>query len=237
MENSTPFNLNQSIQRWRDTLAQSAAFRPDDLDQLETHLRDSIATHQARGLSLQDAFYVAKGRLGANDELTSEFAKINPARIWQDRVLWMLIGFLLIKFVGALASILSNLTLLFIHSMTTNAHLLGTISAVASFGAYMALLLGIWRLGTVRPGLSSRLLAWMQNHPILVAIGMLSLGPIASLPTTLTLRTMPPSTFAVVSFYSAVQSMLLHIVLPVIFAWLLIRTRQKPGLRPLQRLT
>ena len=45
---STPFDLNQAIQQWRDGLAQSPAIRGENLDELEVHLRDSVATLQAR---------------------------------------------------------------------------------------------------------------------------------------------------------------------------------------------
>ena len=44
MENQTAFDLNQAIQRWRENLANSPAFRSENLNELESHLRDSIST-------------------------------------------------------------------------------------------------------------------------------------------------------------------------------------------------
>ena len=52
METTTSFDLNRAIQSWRENLAQSPAFRGENLNELESHLRDSVATWQARGLSV-----------------------------------------------------------------------------------------------------------------------------------------------------------------------------------------
>jgi hypothetical protein len=43
MQNEISFDLNRAIQNWREQLAQLPAFRSENLDELETHLRDSIA--------------------------------------------------------------------------------------------------------------------------------------------------------------------------------------------------
>src|ERR1043165_8539789 len=58
MEATTPFDLNQAIQRWRENLGQSPAFRSENLFELESHLRDSIATLQRQGLSDEEALLV-----------------------------------------------------------------------------------------------------------------------------------------------------------------------------------
>ena len=92
METTTPFDLNLTIQRWRENLAQSPAFRSENLNELESHLRDSIATLQTRGLSVEEAFLVAAKRVGHNHALEAEFGKVNQKTVWLDRILWMLIG-------------------------------------------------------------------------------------------------------------------------------------------------
>ena len=104
METATPFDLNQEIQRWRETLGQSPAFRSENLYELETHLRDSIAVLQRQGLSAEESFLVAVKRLGKTGSLEAEFAKQNAQSIWLDRALWMLIG----AQIWSLASILTN---------------------------------------------------------------------------------------------------------------------------------
>jgi signal peptidase I len=85
MENQTSFNLNNAIQEWRRHLAQSAAFRSADLDELESHLRDSIPALQDAGLSSEEAFLIASRRLGTRQALESEFGKIREGRTWLNR--------------------------------------------------------------------------------------------------------------------------------------------------------
>jgi hypothetical protein len=92
MEPTTRFDLNLAIQQWRESLAQSPAFQRENLDELEAHLRDSVAALQARGLSAGEAFMIATRRMGKGGSLEAEFAKVNGRAVWLDRALWMLIG-------------------------------------------------------------------------------------------------------------------------------------------------
>ena len=92
MENQTSFDLNLAIQRWREELGQSPAFHSENLNELESHLCDSIATLQTRGLSAEEAFIIATRRIGKGGSLEMEFAKVNRRTVWLDRALWMLIG-------------------------------------------------------------------------------------------------------------------------------------------------
>jgi len=84
--------MNCAIQRWRESLAESPAFRCENLDELESHLRDSIATLQAGGLSPDEGFLIATRRIGSEEFLKSEFGKANRHGVWLERALWMLIG-------------------------------------------------------------------------------------------------------------------------------------------------
>lgn len=102
METTTSFELNHAIQQWRENLGQSPAFRSENLNELESHLRDSIATLQTRGLSAEEAFVVATGRIGQGGPLEAEFCKVNGRAIWLDRMLWMLVG---IQIWGLVASL------------------------------------------------------------------------------------------------------------------------------------
>lgn len=92
METTTPFDLNQAIEQWRGSLRQSPAFRQENLDELESHLRDSIAILKDRSLSDEEAFLIATRRAGSGAALGTEFGKINSNSIWMNRILWMLIG-------------------------------------------------------------------------------------------------------------------------------------------------
>ena len=92
MENETAFDLNLAIRRWREGLAQSAAFRNENLNELESHLRDSINALQKRDLSEEEAFAVAIMRIGDGGKLETEFGKVNALRVRLDRFLWIVIA-------------------------------------------------------------------------------------------------------------------------------------------------
>jgi hypothetical protein len=94
MENQTTFDLNAAVQSWRLELAKSTSFHVDDLDELESHVRDSTASLQALGLTAEEAFLIAIRRTGSRDALAAEFAAINGSSIWLDRLLWMTGGWI-----------------------------------------------------------------------------------------------------------------------------------------------
>ena len=89
---TTPFDLNRTIQHWRENLAQSPAFRSENVAELESHLRDSVAGLQTHGLSAEEAFMVAAKRIGKGTTLETEFAKVNGQSVWLDRLLWIVIA-------------------------------------------------------------------------------------------------------------------------------------------------
>lgn len=91
MEN-TQNSLDAMIQQWRARLAESPAFKNENVDELEEHLRDSMAALQLKGLSEEEAFLIASRRIGSSENLGREFGKMNGKRIWMSRVLWMLVG-------------------------------------------------------------------------------------------------------------------------------------------------
>jgi hypothetical protein len=92
MENNNLFDLNAAIRTWRENLAQSPNFRGDDLDELESHLRDSVTQLESQSLSEEEAFTIAVRRVGPGAMLSAEFGRINTSGLWIDRMLWMAIG-------------------------------------------------------------------------------------------------------------------------------------------------
>jgi hypothetical protein len=102
MENRTQFDLNTALERWRENLSRSPQFRAENVQELESHLRDSIATWQTKGLSDEEAFHIANRRLGNASALLPEFAKVNGKEVWLDRLLWMTVG---VQLLGLLSTI------------------------------------------------------------------------------------------------------------------------------------
>jgi hypothetical protein len=100
MESSTQFNLEKDIQKWRSDLKGQGSLDSNDLDELENHLRESVEDLESEQLSLEEAFIVAKRRIGKPSDLRAEFQKVNPGRLWSTRVCWMLVGYLSFTLIG-----------------------------------------------------------------------------------------------------------------------------------------
>jgi len=104
MENETRFDLNAAIENWRQELAAQPNIASDDRRELETHLRDAIAGFQQRGLNDEESFWLARRRVGQSQQLGEEFVKVDPAKVWRERVFWMLLAIFLSGTVGGLAN-------------------------------------------------------------------------------------------------------------------------------------
>jgi len=68
------FNLDQAIANWRRQML-ACGFKPVDVDELESHLRDDLKAQVRSGANEERAFDLAIQRLGAPVELKREFAK------------------------------------------------------------------------------------------------------------------------------------------------------------------
>ncbi len=75
------------IAQWREFILKRRGVVTADADELESHLRDQAADLQASGLSPDEAFLVAVKRLGAQDEISREFARVHSGRLWKQLVL------------------------------------------------------------------------------------------------------------------------------------------------------
>ena len=164
METTTSFDLNGAIQQWRENLAQTPAFCRENLDELESHLRDSVTTLQTRGLSPEESLLVAVKRIGKDSFLESEFRKVNSKAIWRDRALWMLIG---IQFWSSVSGAVISTTRsavafgLISYDFSTHGRLLpATLFVFAHLFGFAASLVACWWLISRR---GSRLGAWFAN--------------------------------------------------------------------------
>jgi hypothetical protein len=138
MEEPTPFDLNRAIQDWRESLAQFPAFRRKNLDELELHLRDAIATLKPHALSDEEALVVATKRIGSESSLEKEFGKVNGGMVWLDRVMWMLIGIQLWGFVSGASNFITRNGLAFAwkapeHGISSNLYSGDVVWPVAAY--------------------------------------------------------------------------------------------------------
>ena len=92
MINQPRFNLNAAIENWRQELAAQIDLSPEVRRELETHVRDTIAELKRRGLNDEESFWLARRRIGQPRQLGEEFAKADPAKVWRERLFWVVIG-------------------------------------------------------------------------------------------------------------------------------------------------
>ena len=92
MATETRFDLNSAIETWRNELATQSQLTPDDRRELERHLADSIADLRGRGLADEEAFWLARRRIGRPQQLAEEFKKVNPGSVWPERAFWMAVA-------------------------------------------------------------------------------------------------------------------------------------------------
>lgn len=90
MENKTGFDLNSAIADWRTAMKRGAFLDAEALRELESHLREAVAALAVNGLSHEEAFLIARRRMGGTAELRTEFGVVNPELVWR-RHLFMLV--------------------------------------------------------------------------------------------------------------------------------------------------
>ena len=105
MEHPTRYDLNTAIAGWRQELAAQTSLTPEVRRELETHLCDAILEFQQRGLNDEEAFWLARKRVGQPRQLEAEFEKEDPAAIWRERMFWMWLAVFLSSTLGRLISL------------------------------------------------------------------------------------------------------------------------------------
>jgi hypothetical protein len=69
------FDLNRQIDLWKRAFAAKKTCSSDELEELESHLREQVEAMIAAGHSQEEAFAQSASRLGARDAVCREFAK------------------------------------------------------------------------------------------------------------------------------------------------------------------
>jgi hypothetical protein len=144
----TTFNLSRAIQNWRQALPESPAIRPDNLDELEAHLRDCITGFEAKGLSAEEGFFI-------------------------DRALWMLAGMLFLTVGWDLSSTVSSALTYLGSTMSSNGLALGWLSVAGKFTTLGLVAAVFWRLATGRLGRAGIGTGRISRHPLLFAAATL----------------------------------------------------------------
>ncbi|HEU4422469.1 MAG TPA: permease prefix domain 1-containing protein [Pilimelia sp.] len=80
-------DLETQIAEWRAYMRRRRAVHDTDVDELEDHLRATVAELVEAGLRPEEAFLVAVKRMGSLDDLSREFARVHSDRLWKQLVL------------------------------------------------------------------------------------------------------------------------------------------------------
>lgn len=94
MENRTNFDLNKSIEIWKSELSKNSKMTLDNINELESHLRDEINELQQLGLSIEESLLIAKNRIGNVEDLKTEFGKVNNGFYFKNKIIPYLKGIL-----------------------------------------------------------------------------------------------------------------------------------------------
>ncbi len=114
------FDIKTELKEWRVNFENSEQFSPNDLEEMENHLIDGIDELKNQNLSEEEAFLITVHRLGKPEILEREFKKTHPNRVWQNRIIWMLTGFLLILSLKTFIGLVSKLIVFGSSFFTTN---------------------------------------------------------------------------------------------------------------------
>ncbi len=79
------FDLDKAVAAWRKSLRHNRAFLHDDVDELESHLRDHVDELVAEGIPAKQAFENALRRLGDTRRIEAEFGKVRWGRTRRTR--------------------------------------------------------------------------------------------------------------------------------------------------------
>ena len=69
------YELNKEIAGWKSSVSRQRACSRDELNELESHLREEIDVLIGQGVTESDAFAEAVARMGAAEKISDEFAK------------------------------------------------------------------------------------------------------------------------------------------------------------------
>lgn len=104
------FELEDEITRWKQDIVSDGVVSSEEASELESHLRESVASLSEKGLTAQEAFIVSGSRLGHPLALQKEYAKNNLSARWKQRVFWMLAGYLGLRVIGGMVSAIGTTT-------------------------------------------------------------------------------------------------------------------------------
>ena len=141
-------DLESKIADWRNHLRDAESVTQDTLDELEEHLRDSIAELMASGLTGDEAVLIASRRLGDSSQLAHEFHNATPLVAWKRRVLCGVSGYVIGCAFASLVAGLSTFAAVGFATMGVSGTTVGIGSVIMSALAWCGLFAACSRLSS-----------------------------------------------------------------------------------------
>ena len=90
MENANQFRLEVAVDSYFQVLQEKGNYTSEDILELKSHLIDNVIELKKKGLDDDEAFIIAKKRLGKEEELRLEYKKVNGNKFY-NRELFILV--------------------------------------------------------------------------------------------------------------------------------------------------
>jgi hypothetical protein len=226
MSEPSLFELESAIRRWRAELQQLPALSGANVDELEGHLRDAIAALQNQSLNEEEAFWLARRRLGTPEQLEREFRPINRGHIWQQRTLWMVAGYLIISAVTSL--IISVVRLILVVGLQAGipaafGSWLNPVLQIAGLGGLVYFVHQILRRFNQSAAMTS--VHWMSpwKHGLILFGIIVGANVLGAVSIFVLFRVTEPRVFIALSSWPTL--LISALFWPVLFIWMLHRAR------------
>ena len=169
MENRTNFDLNKNIEIWKSELSKNSKMTLDNVNELESHLRDEMHELQLLGLSIEESLLVAKNRIGNVKNLATEFGKVNKGFYFRNRIIPYLKGILLFMAFITLTELLTSFSVIIANKLGFSENLNYISIGILTISTLILLIIGY-----IKSTNTSLDLRKLTSIPILVSVILVS---------------------------------------------------------------
>ncbi len=170
-------DVTRRIEQWLAALNGSELLSHSDVTELEAHLREEMEHLRTAGLSDEEAFLVARRRLGDPASLEQEYAKVSPFRRLSSRLSWMATGVLAYYLALYVSMCLTNASTVLGYTVGLRNPYLTLLACTMHLGAFAGIGALLWRY--LVSHWTSR--ATVGSTSISVRIGLLAACVVAAL--------------------------------------------------------
>ena len=108
MEPKSEFNLRDHLNAWKSEICSSKSMDESNYTELESHLLENMDQLKFAGLTEEEAYLLARRRLGETGFLAHEFGKVNKLKILTGRIIDFVTGIMLYLIITSIGGIIAN---------------------------------------------------------------------------------------------------------------------------------